>query len=99
MIMKKKLFYILLSSLTLVSCDDFLTKDPLDTVTDTQEFWNSESNIRTSVYDLYTTYFPGYADGWNRPDWFSETNVADWTDDNAQQKATFFTKVAPTSTS
>lgn len=99
MIMNKKLFCILLSFLTLVSCSDFLTRDPLDTVTDTPEFWNSESNIRTSVYNLYTTYFPGYRDGWNRPDWFSETDVADWTDDNAQQKATFFTKVAPTSTS
>lgn len=99
MIMNKKLFCILLSFLTLVSCSDFLTRDPLDTVTDTPEFWNSESNIRTSVYNLYTTYFPGYRDGWNRSDWFSETDVADWTDDNAQQKATFFTKVAPTSTS
>lgn len=94
--MKKRIFGIVLSSLTLVACGDFLTREPLDTITDTPDFWNSEANIRTSVYDLYTTYFPGYRSGWSRADWYSETNIADWTDDNAQQNATFFTNVAPT---
>ena len=37
--------------------------------------------------------FPSHDRG--RSDWYSETNVADWTDDNAQKSATYFTKVAP----
>lgn len=86
-------------ALTMTSCNDFLTRDPMDTVTDTPDFWNSEENIRTSVYNFYTTYFPGYRSGWNRADWFSQTNVADWTDDNAQQQATFFDNAAPTTAS
>lgn len=97
--MDKKILGILLTSLTLVSCNDFLTREPLDTITDKAEFWSNESNIRTSVLNLYTTYFPGYRSGWNRADWYSETNIADWTDDNAQTKATFFTKVAPSAAS
>ena len=96
--MKTKILTLAMLSLALTSCDDFLTRDPMDTVTDVSTFWNSESNIRTAVLDYYTTYFPGYRSGWSRADNFAETNVADWTDDNAQNKATFFTVVAPTTT-
>ena len=78
------------------SCDDFLTRDPQDTVTDVPSFWNNEENLRTSFLDYYTFFFPGYRSGWNRADNFAETNVADGTDDNAQEVATLFTKVAPT---
>lgn len=67
-----------------------------DTVTDVPSFWNNEENLRTSFLDYYTYFFPGYRSGWNRADNFAETNVADWTDDNAQEVATLFTKVAPT---
>ena len=93
--MKSKIFSLLIIILTLSSCDDFLTRDPMDTVTDTPTFWNSEDNIRTSLYAFYDVYFEGYRTGWERSDWYSETNVADWTDDNAQKSATYFTKVAP----
>ncbi len=97
--MKTAFYFVIASALTLTACNDFLTRDPLDEIADNPEFWDVESNIRTAVYDEYTTYFPGYRNHWNRADWFSQTNIADWTDDNAQQKATFFTKVAPASTS
>lgn len=97
--MKTAFYFVIASALTLTACNDFLTRDPLDEIADKPEFWDVESNIRTAVYDEYTTYFPGYRNHWNRADWFSQTNIADWTDDNAQQKATFFTKVAPASTS
>lgn len=93
--MKKYISILVVVLLALSSCTDFLTRDPKDTVTDTQSFWNSEDNIRTSLYSFYTDYFPGYRSDWSRADWYSETNVADWTDDNAQEAATFFTKVAP----
>ncbi|WP_071147383.1 RagB/SusD family nutrient uptake outer membrane protein [Bacteroides ihuae] len=95
--MKIKIFSLLFVALTLSACDDFLTRDPMDTVTDTPTFWNSEDNIRTSMYAFYDVYFEGYRSGWERADWYAETNVADWTDDNAQKSATYFTKVAPSS--
>lgn len=98
--MKKQIFGLglFLISITFTSCNDFLTLDPLDTVSYSPDFWDKESNIRLSTLDFYTTYFPGYRSGWSRADWFTQTNVADWTDDVAQLKATFFTKVAPVST-
>lgn len=99
-IMRTKIYSLLLAAMSLASlssCESFLTRDPMDTTTDIPSFWNNENNIRTSIYAFYDIYFEGYRSGWNRADWYSETNVADWTDDNAQEAATFFTKVAPTS--
>lgn len=88
---------LLATAVSFSSCDDFLTRDPQDTVTDVPSFWNNEENLRTSFLDYYTYFFPGYRSSWSRADNFAETNVADWTDDNAQEVATLFTKVAPTS--
>lgn len=88
---------LLATAVSFSSCDDFLTRDPQDTVTDVPSFWNNEENLRTSFLDYYTYFFPGYQSSWERADNFAETNVADWTDDNAQEVATLFTKVAPTS--
>lgn len=87
---------LLATAVSFSSCDDFLTRDPQDTVTDVPSFWNNEENLRTSFLDYYTYFFPGYRSSWERADNFAETNVADWTDDNAQEVATLFTKVAPT---
>lgn len=88
---------LLATAVSFSSCDDFLTRNPQDTVTDVPSFWNNEENLRTSFLDYYTYFFPGYRSSWERADNFAETNVADWTDDNAQEVATLFTKVAPTS--
>lgn len=88
---------LLATAVSFSSCDDFLTRAPQDTVTDVPSFWNNEENLRTSFLDYYTYFFPGYRSSWERADNFAETNVADWTDDNAQEVATLFTKVAPTS--
>lgn len=88
---------LLATAVSFSSCDDFLTRAPQDTVTDVPSFWNNEENLRTSFLDYYTYFFPGYRSTWQRADNFAETNVADWTDDNAQEEATLFTKVAPTS--
>lgn len=93
--MKIKILNILFIGLLLMGCNDFLTRDPLDKITDGPTFWNSEDNIRTVAIGLYDQYFYGWRSGWSRTDWFAETNVADWNDDNAQGSATFFTKVAP----
>ena len=51
------------------------------------------------MYDLYPIYFKGYNSGWGRSDWFAETQIADWNDDNAQEESTFFIKNVPTTTS
>lgn len=90
-----KIYSFILIGLFLFGCEDFLTRDPLDEITDTPEFWNNEENIRTYTVGLYDQYFEGWRSGWARTDWFTETNIADWNDDNAQKAATFFTKIAP----
>ncbi len=85
----------LISVLLFTACDDFLSRDPMDTITDTPSFWNNENNIRTVAVGIYDQYFEGWRSGWSRTDWFAETNIADWNDDNAQKVATYFTKVTP----
>ncbi len=94
--MKYNIFILLFTLLTATACDDYLTREPMDQVTDIPEFWNSEDNINSVALGLYDVYFAGYRTGWSRADMFAETNVADWTDNNTQTAATFFTKVAPT---
>ena len=95
--MKTKILSILIAVMAFSSCEDFLTRPPMDTVTDTPEFWNNEDNYRTMIWAFYDIYFDGYKSGWTRSNWFAETNIADWVDDNAQKSPTPFTKVAPTS--
>ena len=87
-------------ALPLVACNDFLTREPFDRLrADNDETWNSEDVVKYSMYNVYPTFFKGYNSGWGRADWFAETDIADWNDDNAQEKATFFTKNVPTTTS
>ena len=93
--MKIRLLSILIAVMAFTSCEDFLTRPPMDTVTDTPEFWNNEDNYRTMMWAFYDIYFDGYKTGWTRSNWFAETNIADWVDDNAQKSPTHFTKVAP----
>lgn len=60
--MKKYIYYIgcLLLSGFLNSCDDFLTKEPLDRQTN-DSYWQSETSLRTYAQDFYSHFFPGYA--------------------------------------
>lgn len=59
----KKIFYLFVPVLILFSCKkvtkDFLTKLPLDQLTD-QTYWTSEDNVRTFAYGFYTKEFVGY---------------------------------------
>lgn len=93
--MRIRLLSILIAIMAFTSCEDFLTRPPMDTVTDTPDFWNNEDNYRTMMWAFYDIYFDGYKSGWTRSNWFAETNIADWVDDNAQKSPTHFTKVAP----
>lgn len=57
----KKILYIgcVLMGASLCSCEDFLTKEPLDThVNDT--YWQSELSLRTYAQDFYSSFFKGY---------------------------------------
>ena len=47
--MKTKILSILIAVMAFSSCEDFLTRPPMDTVTDTPEFWNNEDNYRTMI--------------------------------------------------
>ncbi len=98
--MKHKILSLALLALPLVACNDFLTREPFDRLrADNDETWNSEDVVKYSMYNVYPTFFKGYNSSWGRADWFAETDIADWNDDNAQEKATFFTKNVPTTTS
>lgn len=85
--------------LSLSSCskdflgDDFLTKDPLDELTD-PAFWASENNIRTYTYGFYYSYFKGYGQGYSWGEYFSGQAL---NDDFAPQSPTEFIINVPTS--
>lgn len=93
--MKSKIIALLVLTLAFASCEDFLERPPLDEIENTPKFWSNENNIRSTVYGLYDIYFTGYETGWTKSDFFEGTNVAEWTDDLAQETATFFTLKAP----
>lgn len=85
--------------LSLSSCskdflgDDFLTKDPLDQLTD-PAFWASENNIRTYTYGFYYSYFKGYGQGFGWGKYFSGQAL---NDDFAPQTPAEFIINVPTS--
>lgn len=49
-------------ALSTVSCDDYLTKDPYDSISDT-DYWLTEDHARTYSYGFYPLYFIGYGSG------------------------------------
>ena len=97
--MKTKIFSLLAFALITVSCSDYLERPPKDEVENSPEFYNSENNVEATVNGWYDIYFAGYGNGWTRSNFFDGTNVADWSDDLAQQTATFFTNSAPATSS
>ena len=94
--MKVKILGLLFAGMALTtSCEDYLTRPPMDTITDTPDFWENEENYRTMMWAFYDIYFDGYKSSWTRTNWFAETEVADWVDDNAQKSPTHFIKSVP----
>lgn len=66
--MKKILIYssIVLAA-GLVSCNDFLDKNPLDTFANTPEYWNNPDNVEyqtNALYNNYSGYGNGSGGGW-----------------------------------
>ncbi|WP_186757552.1 RagB/SusD family nutrient uptake outer membrane protein [Echinicola salinicaeni] len=74
--MKIKILSILLAVVTLVGCDDFLEKPPLDQLTD-ETYWTSEDNVRSFSYGFYTAYFSGYGSGYSWGKFFSGQSLND----------------------
>ena len=86
--MKTKIFAVLALAAGLSSCSDFLDRPPMDQIENSADFYNSENNIRSTIYGWYDIYFTGYQSGWVKSDFFDGTNVANWVDDLAQKEAT-----------
>lgn len=82
-----------------MSCSDYLERPPYDKLENNPDFYNTENSLRYTVYGWYDIYFTGYETGWTRSDFFDGTNRANWCDDLAQESATYFTKVAPSTSS
>jgi hypothetical protein len=75
--------------------DDFLTKLPLDKLTE-QTYWTSEGNVRTFAYGLYPIYFVGYASGFDLS-WGGYFSGESLNDDFAPTTPTTFIKNVPAS--
>ncbi|MEN0053746.1 MAG: RagB/SusD family nutrient uptake outer membrane protein [Mucilaginibacter sp.] len=73
--------------------DEFLTKLPLDKLTD-DTYWTSEGNVRTFAFGFYPTYFPGYASGFDLS-WGGYFSGESLNDDFAPLTPTTFVKNVP----
>lgn len=75
--MKKKIFYVFIfSSMLIAGCQkDFLTKLPLDKLTDDM-YWTNENNVRTFAWGFYPSYFVGYGSGFSFGPYFSRGEIA-----------------------
>lgn len=93
--MKTIILITFLLIISITSCSDFLDRPPMDQIENSTDFYNSENNIRSTVYGWYKIYFAGYNNDWIKSDFFDGTNVANWVDDLAQKEATFFTNTVP----
>ena len=55
--MKKSILYILAASaVVLMSCDDFLDKDPRDTFTASDKFWSNTNMVSSYCNGFYYKY-------------------------------------------
>ena len=91
--MKFKIFILL--AITLISgCKkDFLTRMPLDQMTD-NNFWTTEGNVRTFSWGFYPAYFVGYGSGYTWGSYFTGETL---NDDFAPPSPNQFTKNVPAS--
>lgn len=81
--------------LSITSCDqdEFLTRPPLDEMTD-ETYWTSEENVRSFSWGFYSAYFTGYGVGYAWGNYFSGQSL---NDDFAPSSPTEFTQNVPTS--
>ncbi|MGM0546217.1 MAG: RagB/SusD family nutrient uptake outer membrane protein [Bacteroidota bacterium] len=87
---------LLLASLTLTSCnddEDFLTRPPLDEMSD-ETYWTSEENVRSFAWDFYPEYFGAYGSGFTWGRYFAGQTL---NDDFAPSEPAEFVENVPTS--
>lgn len=92
--MKTKIYILIAFVAMALGCkktDEFLTKPPLDRLTD-DTYWTSEGNVRTFAFGFYTQYFAGYGSGFTWGDYFSGESL---NDDFAPTTPTVFTRTVP----
>jgi starch-binding outer membrane protein, SusD/RagB family len=98
--MKSNLYILLFFTALAGSCkktDDFLTRLPLDQMTD-EVYWTSESNVRTYAWNFYANAFPGYSAGFDLG-WGGYFSGETLNDDFAPTNPAAFTQnVPPTDT-
>ncbi len=83
----KKLFIIgaVAATMGLVSCDDTVTKEPLDVFANNSEYWSNTVNLDNQCNRLYEEYY-GYGNGAGTGSWFYFKTLSD-----DQANATFDT--------
>ncbi|MEX2347966.1 MAG: RagB/SusD family nutrient uptake outer membrane protein, partial [Balneolaceae bacterium] len=85
---------LVLASLTFTSCnDDFLTRPPLDEMSD-ETYWTSEENVRSFAWGFYPAYFNAYGSGFTWGRYFSGQTL---NDDFAPSEPSNFVENVPTS--
>lgn len=90
--MKLRIIALALSFFALSSCEDFLEKPPLDSLTD-ETYWTTESNVRSFSWGFYTAYFSGYGSGYTWGKFFSGQTL---NDDFAPSSPNQFRRTVPT---
>ena len=90
--MKLRIIALALSFFALSSCEDFLEKPPLDSLTD-ETYWTTESNVRSFSWGFYTAYFSGYGSGFTWGKFFSGQTL---NDDFAPSSPSQFRRTVPT---
>lgn len=90
--MKLKIIALALGLFALSSCEDFLEKPPLDSLTD-ETYWTSENNVRSYSWGFYTNYFSGYGSSFTWGKFFSSQTL---NDDFAPSTPSQFRRTVPT---
>lgn len=83
-----KYFSIVLTTVALVSCDDFIEENryPLDAQTDSPEFWDNPSNVEGQCNALYNNYY-GYGNGDSNGQFYYKTLNDDQADNSFENWA------------
>lgn len=86
-------FVLLLLVFTWAGCEDFLTRPPLDDMTD-ETFWTSEENVKAFAWKFYPHFFYGYGESFGFGKFFSGSAL---NDNFAPSSAPKFNQQVPTS--
>lgn len=96
--MKNRILTIVFAAMAVLglsSCNDYLTRNPLDSNSDATN-WTSEDAIQNYSWNFYAYFYEmSYGSGWTKGQYHAET----LTDDYSTEEFTQFTKTVPNSSS